>query len=318
MIDFLVYLLTIVGIWGILSLSLNLQYGLTGLVNLGHIAFFMLGAYTSTILVKFGGLDFAFGFIAGMGAAALFGMLIALPTASLQQDYWAISTLAAAEIVRVIFKNETLGGPYQGASFGISGIPQPLRESFTPEAYGWFYLGLVAVLLLLAYAVVQWLTGMPYGRALKAIREGDHVALALGKDVRSLRIRAMGLGGAVGGLAGALYAHFNAFIDPTYFLPLETFIVWSMIILGGAGNHIGALVGALIIQVMYNATRFISDYVPIGDNVLGSLRMVAIGVLVILAIIYLPNGLVPERLRRYAGRRPAAGKERSHARDRAA
>lgn len=319
MIDFAVYLLTIIGIWGILSLSLNLQYGLTGLVNLGHIAFFMLGAYTSTILVKLVGLNFAVGFIGGMGAAALFGMLIALPTASLQQDYWAISTLAAAEIVRLIFKNETLGGPYQGAAFGISGIPQPLHDLFTPETYGWFYLGLVAVLLILAYAVVQWLTSMPYGRALKAIREGDDVPLALGKNVRSLRLRAMGLGGAVGGLAGALYAHFNAFIDPTYFLPLETFIVWAMIILGGAGNHIGALVGALIIQLIYNSTRFIADYVPIEANVLGSLRMVAIGVLIILVIIYLPNGLVPERLRRYAGTRRGAGQEeRGYVRGRAA
>jgi branched-chain amino acid transport system permease protein len=316
MIDFLVYLLTITGIWGILSLSLNLQYGLTGLVNLGHIAFFMLGAYVSTILVKLVGLDFATGFIGGMAAAAAFGMLIALPTANLQQDYWAISTLAAAEILRLIFKNETLGGPYQGASFGIGGIPQPLHDIFTPQTYGWFYLGLVALMLLAAYLFVQWLTDMPYGRALKAIREGDDVPLALGKNVRSLRIRAMCLGGAVAGLAGALYAHFNAFIDPTYFLPLETFIVWSMIILGGAGNHIGALVGALIVEVIYNSTRFISDYVPIGDNLLGSLRMIAIGVLIILVIIYLPKGLIPEPLRRYAGRRGTPSKERGYVRDR--
>jgi ABC-type uncharacterized transport system permease subunit len=144
------------------------------------------------------------------------------------------------------------------------------------------------------------------------------VPLALGKNVRSLRIRVMGLGGAVAGLAGALYAHFNAFIDPTYFLPLETFIVWSMIILGGAGNHIGALVGALIVEAIYNSTRFISDYVPIGDNVLGSLRMIAIGVLIIMVIIYLPKGLVPEPLRRYTGRRGTPAKERGHVRDRTA
>lgn len=304
MIDYLVYLLTIIGIWGLLSLSLSLQYGLTGLVNLGHIAFFMLGAYASTILVMVAGTSFVTAFVGGILAAAAFGALIALPTAHLQQDYWAISTLAAAEIARLILKNTTIGGQYQGGAFGFSGIPQPLHDAFSPAGYGWFYLALVLVLLAAGLWLVQRLTDMPYGRALKAIREGDDVPLALGKNVRSLRIRAMALGGGVAGLAGALYAHFNAFIDPTYFLPLETFIVWSMVILGGAGNHFGALAGALIIQTIYNSTRFLAGVVPIDQNTLGSLRMIAISVLIILVIIYLPRGLVPERVRRYANTRP--------------
>jgi len=301
MIDYLVYLLTIVGIWGILALSLNLQYGLTGLVNLGHIAFFMLGAYISTILVMVVGTGYVIGFIGGMAAAAAFGALIALPTAHLQQDYWAISTLAAAEIVRLIFKNETIGGTYQGGPYGFSGIPQPFKDVLSTEAFGWFYLGLTLVLAALAFVVLQWLLRMPFGRALKAMREGDDVPLALGKNVRSLRIRAMALGGAVAGLAGALFAHFNAFIDPTYFLPLETFLVWAMVILGGAGNYVGALVGALIVQFIYNSTRFLTAAVPLDADTLGSLRMIVIGVLIILVIHYLPRGLVPERPRRYAG-----------------
>ncbi len=305
MIDFLVYLLTIVGIWGILSLSLNLQYGLTGLVNLGHVAFFMLGAYISVILVMLAGLPIVVGILGGIVVAALFGALIALPTRNLQQDYWAISTLAAAEIVRLFFLNQPLGGPYSGASFGIGGIPRPLRDLFTTETYGWFYLGLVAVLVLVTFALLQWLSSMPFGRALKAMREGDEVPLVLGKDVRSLRIRAMALGGAVGGLAGGLFAHYNAFVAPNYFLPLETFLVWSMVILGGAGNYLGALVGTVVIQAIYNSTRFLDDLVPLDSEVLGSLRMIVIGVLIILVIIYMPKGLVPERRRRY-GTGPAS------------
>ncbi|SDF72177.1 amino acid/amide ABC transporter membrane protein 2, HAAT family [Limimonas halophila] len=301
MIDYLVYLLTIVGIWGILSLSLNLQYGITGLVNLGHIAFFMLGAYISTILVMVVGTGYVVGFIGGMLAAAAFGALIALPTAHLQQDYWAISTLAAAEIVRLIFKNETIGGTYQGGPYGFSGIPQPLKDSLSSEAFGWFYLGLTAVLVAAALVALMWLLRMPFGRVLKAMREGDEVPLALGKNVGNLRIRAMALGGAVAGLAGALYAHFNAFIDPTYFLPLETFLVWAMVILGGAGNYVGALVGALIVQAIYNSTRFVAGVVPLDADTVGSLRMIVIGVLIILVIHYMPRGLVPERSRRYAG-----------------
>jgi len=308
MIDFLVYLGTMVGIWGILSLSLNIQYGLTGLVNLGHVAFFMLGAYGSTILVEIFGLPIPVGFAAGILAAACFGMFMALPTASLQQDYWAISTLAMAEIVRLVFLNQTLGSPYVGASFGIGGIDRPLRSWFdTPDAYGWFYLGLVMVLLALVMLLSWWIRRIPFGRALMAIREGDAVPLALGKNVRMLRVKAMCIGGAVGGLAGALFAHYNAYIAPNYFLPLETFLVWAMVILGGAGNIWGAVFGTVIIQAIYNSTRFIDDYLPIEDTLLGSLRMVFIGVMIILVIIYLPNGLFPERRPRYGSRPPADG-----------
>lgn len=301
MFDFLIYLATMTGIYGILALSLNLQYGFAGLVNLGHIVFFMLGAYTSAILVMLVGLPFALGVLGGTVIAGLFGGLMALPTAHLQQDYWAISTLAAAEIVRIVILNTELAGPYVGASFGISGIPQPWREAFaSPAAYGLFYLALVAVAVVASFAFVRWLTGTPYGRALKAIREGDEVPLALGKDPRSLRIRVMVVGGALGGLAGALFAHYNAFIEPRYFLPLETFIIWAMVILGGAGNHLGVLIGAAIVQALYNSTRFLAGYLGFIDpQVMASLRMVAIGLLITAVILYMPRGLLPEPHKRY-------------------
>lgn len=307
MIEFLIYLITIAAIWGILSLSLNLQYGLTGLVNLGHVGFFMLGAYISTILVVLAGLPIGVGIVAGIAAAALFGVLMALPTANLQQDYWAISTLAAAEIIRLIFLNTPLGGPYVGEAFGVSGIPRPLRDLFTSAGYNLFYLGLVLTCLAVSYLLVVWLARTPFGRTLKAMREGDEVPLALGKRVSSFRVRAMAVGGALGGLAGALFAHYNAYIAPEYFLPLETFIIWAMVILGGAGNFLGALVGTFIIQAIYNSSRFLDDWLAIDASVLGPLRMIFIGVLIILVIIYMPKGLLPERRRRYDTRRDTKG-----------
>ena len=146
---------------------------------------------------------------------------------------------------------------------------------------------------------------MPVGRTLKAMREGDEVPLALGKQVSSFRIRAMAVGGGLGGLAGALYAHYISYIAPEFFLPLETFIVWAMVILGGAGNFLGVVVGTFIIQAIYNSTRFLADLVPIDASVLGPLRMIFISVLIILVIIYKPKGLLPERRRRYGiGRTP--------------
>ena len=300
MIDFLIYLLTIIGIWGLLSLSLNVQFGLTGLINLGHIVFFMVGAYTSTILVMFAGWPMALGWIAAMVVAALVGVLMTLPTATLRQDYWAISSLAFAEVIRFIFKNTPIQGDYIGASFGVPDIPQPLGDVLTTDQFYLFFLVLTLVLVAAVYAVVEWVTRSPFGRVLKAIREDDHVALALGKNVRSIRMRSMALGGAIGGLAGAMFAHYNAFIQPNYFLPLETFLVWAMLLLGGKGNHVGALVGAVVIQLLYNSTRFLKDLVEIDQGLLSSGRMIVIGVLIILVVLYMPNGLVPERRRRYA------------------
>jgi branched-chain amino acid transport system permease protein len=147
--------------------------------------------------------------------------------------------------------------------------------------------------------LLTYLARSPFGRSLKALREGDELPLALGKSVASLRVRAMAIGGALGGLAGALFAHYNAYISPEYFLPLETFIVWAMVILGGPGNFIGALVGTLIIQILYNSTRFIAPLLAIDAQVLGPLRMIAISVLIILAIMFMPQGILPERRRRY-------------------
>lgn len=303
MIEFLVYLATIGGIWGLLALSLNLQYGLAGLVNLGHIALFMLGAYGSTMLVVLAGAPIVLGFVGGIVLAGLFGMLMALPTARLQQDYWAISTLAAAEIVRIVFLNTPLGSPYVGQAFGFSGIPRPLRAWFTANGlsladYNLFYLGLVLVALVAVFLLVRWIAGTPFGRTLKALREGDEVPLALGKHVGSFRIRAMAIGGGIAGLAGALFAHYNAQINPEYFLPVETFIIWAMVILGGAGNALGVLLGTVIIMALYNSTRFIAPLIDIEPAVLGPLRMIAIGLLIILVILFLPRGLVPERRRR--------------------
>lgn len=310
MIDFLVYIATMVAIWGILALSLNVQYGIAGLVNLGHVVFFLIGAYSSAILVLLLGLPFVVGFAGAVVLAALFGALMALPTAHLQQDYWAISTLAAAEIVRIVMLNTQLGGPYTGGAYGIDGIPRPLRELVdSGGAYGWLYLGIAAIALLVCYLFVQWLTRTPFGRALKAIREGDDVPLALGKDARSLRIRGMAVGGALGGLAGALFAHYNTFIEPRYFMPLETFIIWAMVILGGAGNFRGAIVGAVIIQALYNGTRFLGnevDFIP--ADVMAAMRMVIIGLLVVGVILFMPQGLFPEPRRRYGSGDASAGR----------
>ena len=297
-ISFLVYLAIMMGIYGILSLSLNLQYGFTGLANFGQVAFFCLGAYVSTIIVLPLGMPFILGLAGGMIVAGLFGYIIAIPTADLKEDYWAIVTLAAAEIVRIFFLNEDWvvgGGPYVGGAFGVGGIPQPLRSHFSAHTYPFFYLTIVMLALAATYLVINRLTQSPFGRVIKSIREGDSLPLAMGKDVRKFRVRVMAIGGSFGGLAGSLWAHYHGFISPNQFLPLETFIIWAMVIVGGKGNNKGAVLGAVIIMIFYNSTRFLKDYLPIEEVTLASLRMVAIGILIVVAMLFMKDGLIKEK-----------------------
>src|SRR3546814_4360235 len=153
MIEFSVYVLTIVGIYGLMSLSLSLQYGQTGLVNLGQVGFFMVGAYASSVVTTLLGWPIIVGFGVAIVAGAAFGVLMALPIGNPRQDYWAIVTLSAAELMRVVLLNTTFGSPYVGASYGGTGVPSPLRDDFTTATYGYFYLGLVVVCMIIAYLV---------------------------------------------------------------------------------------------------------------------------------------------------------------------
>jgi branched-chain amino acid transport system permease protein len=206
--------------------------------------------------------------------------------------------------VRLFFLNTTIGDQYSGQAFGISAIPRPLRSNFADwglsiAEYNLFYMALVLISLAGIALFVWWLMRTPFGRTLKAIREGDAVPLALGKRVSSFRLRAMAIGGGLGGFAGALFAHYNAYIGPEYFVPVETFLVWAMIILGGAGNVIGTLVGTVIIMAISNSTRFIAPLVNLDVQVIGPLRMVAIGILVIVVVMFMPRGLLPEGQARF-------------------
>ena len=292
---FLVYMLTLIAIYGVIALSLNFQYGLCGLSNFGQVAFVMVGAYFSVILVVLGHMPFPVGLLGGMMMSAILGFLISMTVARLKADYWAIATLATAEIIRLIFLNQTLGDTYQGASFGVANIPQPLVSLFSTNVYPFFYLAMVLLFLALAYFVLGRLAKAPFGRVLKAIREGEELPEALGKDVRKFRAKVLMVGGAIGGLAGSLLAHFSTYIDSNYFLPIETFLVWAMVVVGGRGNFSGTLLGALTVMAFYSSSRFLKDYVPINVQVLAALRMVFVGILIVVVMLFMEEGLLKER-----------------------
>lgn len=294
MIEFLKYLGTMVGIYGILALSLNLQYGITGLLNFGHVAFFALGAYTSALLTLNLGVPMLVGALAGMMMAAIIGGILSLSIGRLKADYWAIVTLAAGELLRHIFNNTT---QLTGGAYGLRGIPRPFGEN------SWISPSLISLLLVLGFLVmtyffITFLTKCPFGRVLKAIREEEFLPKAFGKDIFKFRQASMVLGGAIAGLAGSLYAHYITFITPDFFTPTITFLIWTMVIVGGRGNHKGAILGALLIQGIYVSTRFIKDFINLPGSFQG-LRLFLIGLTLILFILYKDDGILPEQKQIY-------------------
>lgn len=282
--NFLKYWVTITAIYGIFALSLNFQYGHGGLVNFGQVFFFCFGAYVVAISANLG-LSPVISIVMAMAISGLFGFLMSYTARNMGGTYWGIATLAMAEIVRLIFQNEDwLAGGANGVSFDVK-IP--------------FFEILTLAFLALAFLFTKMVMHCPFGRVLKAIREGDDLPLSLGKDVFSFKKRTMVIGGILGGLAGALFAYQKQFINPEDFYPIETFIVWAMVVVGGKGNDMGTLFGAVIIQIFYVGTRFAKDFLPIDANTLAALRMVVIGVLIMLTMMYRSKGLVSERPRVY-------------------
>ena len=291
-VNFVIYLLTMIGIYGLLAMSLNFQVGFTGLINFGQVAFFCIGAYTSSLLVVKAGAPVVVAFLSGMALSGIFGYIMSIPTKSLKSDYWAIATLASAEIIRLIALNEAwlTAGP-----FGVMGIPQILKDYISKDAYPVFYLLFVIACIVVVYFFLGMLANSPFGRNLKAIRDEEELCLSLGKDTQKLKLQAMIVAGAVGGLAGALFAFYITFISPENFQPIETFLMWAMIIVGGRGNFMGAIVGAVVIQLFNVSTRFLGNYVPLGSDSMAALRMTIIGVLIIVFLLFRPEGLIKEK-----------------------
>ena len=291
MIELALFFSVLIGIYAIMALALNLQYGYAGLLNFGLVAFFAIGAYASALL-SLSGVPVLIAMAVAAAIAAIVGALIAIPTMKLSVHYWAIVTISIAELIRVISTNEEW---LTGGTFGLGDIPQPLAALVPLESYPLFFAGFTLVLVAACYLFSSALVHSPYGRVLKVIREDEDFGQSLGKDVASFKLRTMVVGAAMVGLAGALYAHFTTYITPQAFEPIVTFIIWAAVILGGKGNLLGSLLGATVIVLLYNSTRFIGDYVELSAVTLANIRLALIGLLIMLTVLLRPNGILPER-----------------------
>lgn len=281
---FFLYLVTVTSIFAMLAMSLDLQVGSCGLVNFGQVVFLGVGAYTTAILVE-RGVDPGLCMLASVLTGALFGVLMSLTVRNLGGTYWGILSLSMAEVFRLIILNERwLADGANGLSVLVS-VP--------------YFSGLVVVCTIFTYLLSRALLALPFGRVVRMIREGDRLPQALGKNVLAFKIETMAIGGAIGGLAGSFYAILNGYISPDDLFPIETFIVWAMVVLGGRGNVTGIVVGTVLIQVFFVGTRFFTNLVAIEPDVLSALRYVVIGLLITFIMMFRPEGILPERRRVY-------------------
>ena len=292
MLSYLLATFVFAGIYAMLALGLNVIWGMAGMINLGLAGYFAVGAYVSA-LVTVAGLPIAVGAAVAIAAAAVTGALTARLTLRLRGDYLAIVTLGFGEVVRLIAANEIW---LTNGSDGISGIPGPWRGALTPFQFNALFAGITLVAVLVAWGLTERLRRSPYGRALRAIREGEMEAAVAGKPVRRMKVEAFALGAALLGAAGVLYAHFTSYIAPDIFRPLLTIYIFLSLTAGGTGNTSGAVLGAVLVVALLEGSRFIEGVAPDLSGARGAaLREMVIGAGLIAVMRLRPTGLLAER-----------------------
>jgi branched-chain amino acid transport system permease protein len=301
LVAYALFFLSFVSIYALLALGLNVQWGYTGMLNVGIAAFFAVGAYASAILTTpptpdhLGGfgLPFWLGFVGAMIVSGLLAAAIGAITVNLRSDYLAIASIGIAEIVRLVLKNEEW---LTNGVRGIAAIPRPLAD-LAPGFEAEKLLLLALALVALVYWANERAYRSPWGRVLRAIRDNEDAARAMGKNSRAFRLQAFVTGAAIMGLAGAYYAHFVGFISPEAFDPLfATFVVWVMLIAGGSGNNKGAILGAFVIWAVWSGSEFLTTRLPVEyQTQAGAIRVLLIGVLLQVILIARPEGLLPGR-----------------------
>jgi branched-chain amino acid transport system permease protein len=288
-----------------LALGLNIVVGFAGLLDLGYIAFYAVGAYVYALLAspQFG-LHLPFWVILPIGAAvaAFFGVILGAPTLKLRGDYLAIVTLGFGEIIRIFLNNLSQPVNITNGPRGITAIDPfmlPGLRFDTPIKY--YYL-LLAVALVIIVINLR-LQNSRIGRAWEAIREDEIAARAMGIDTRNLKLLAFAMGASFGGIAGGMFSAIQAFISPESFVLVESIMVVSMVVLGGMGNIWGVILGALLLSFVPEILRW--TVTPLQEALFGRMliepeviRMLLFGLALVLVMLYRPAGLLPSAVRK--------------------
>lgn len=273
-----------VGIYAILALSLNLLIGYAGLFSVGHGAFYGIGAYAGALFATRLGLPFWIEMPAAGVIAGAVGYAIGRPILRLRDDNLALATFGLAVITFSVLNNwdDLTRGP-----LGIRGIPKPTLFSLHID-HLWSYALLVGVCVCVTLLSIERITNSPFGKVLEAIREDEIAALAVGKSTTRFKTAAFVIAAFFAGVAGVLYAHYTTYIDPTSFGTGESFLIFSMVIFGGMGSNLGAIVGAAVLTALPDLLRFTG----LPGGVAGQMRDVIYGALIVIVINWRPQGLL--------------------------
>jgi len=287
-VNYIIYVISLIGIYGILTVSLNLSVGYTGILSLAQAAFMGIGAYASAILLTQWGFNFFSTLFVGMAIAGLVGWGLVWATLRLKGIYYVIASFGFQVIVYSIFLNwiSLTQGP-----FGIRQIPRPQAFGFTflgPLRYAILILGFLAICLWVAWRVGE----SPYGKVLRAIREDEAAAASIGKNVSRYKIVIFTVSAMLASVGGALYAGLITYIDPFTFTIHESIFILALVIIGGSGNVYGSVVGAAVLISIPEMLRFFD--VP--TTVASPIREILYGALMIIFLRFRPKGLLPERI----------------------
>jgi branched-chain amino acid transport system permease protein len=320
---------TFFGVYAILSLSLNLEYGFAGQPNFGKVLFYSVGCYVagyiSTVFLLYlrgistsigigsseaivlrgvaaqsepliNAASFGVSLIVGFVFAGFVGYVASFPALKLREDYLAITLLAAGEIVRIVIRGVEW---FSGGTQGIAGVTNPFIWISDVKIRYLAYALVVLGFALLTYVCISRLTNSPYGRLLKSVRDDDLASSSFGKKIPRVRGMVLVVGSGFAGIAGVLYTYYSGFVQADAFVPVVTFSVWVMVIVGGSANIRGSFVGALIVSVVDTTTRVFG--LQIQSSMPGVLfdpsylRYIAYAALIVLILMYRPSGLLPEK-----------------------
>ncbi len=291
--NYLISIATFAGIYALLTLGLNVIWGMTGLINLGMAGFFAFGAYASALVTLSGKLPILAGILVAIVTTAAAGAVLTLITMRLRGDYLAIVTLGFSELIRLIASNEIW---LTKGTDGLSGIPGPWRGELTPAQFNLLFCAIVLAFVLVVFLFAERLRHSPYGRVLRAIRDDELATAVAGKSTRVIKVQAFAIGAGILGLAGALYGHYTSYIAPDIFRPLITIYIFLALTAGGTGNNLGAVVGAFLVMAVLEGTRFLEGFFPgLAGVQYAALREIFIGVTLIVVMHIRPTGLIPER-----------------------
>jgi len=271
-------------IYALLAIGLNIEYGETGLINFGHVAYFAIGAYASALL-SLRGVPVSLSILLAGLLAAVAAIPIGFAALRLKDDYFAIVTLGFAEAVRITIQQE------EWLTHGVQGIAA-IPGLAAGASGNSVFLAILLLVVLCAMGSVYLIQHSAFGRVLRAIRDNEVAVVALGKRTAGFKVKVLMFGSFFGGVAGAFYSHFISFISPEQFVALVTFYVWMSIILGGVGTMRGSLVGSLVLVLLLEGSRFIGDFLPgVSDLQVAHLRLGVIGFILVMFSLYRPQGL---------------------------